>query len=176
MTGDEEMPAVFGFGDGNAGFIRNRHKLQTRYGSDLCRGNCHGPRLRRVKDIVKSAEERRLSFQNAVRINAGKLYVQIFPVQTVKMIQGGVSAPAQMKSTVHMGAAPLHNGADLIPVCHFFETNMVKRRTGDNHTVKFAVPNLVEGGIKGFHMVGIRMHRRIAGCLQEFHIHLQRRV
>ena len=75
-----------------------------------------------------------------------------------------------------VGFGPLHNLAELRPVVHLVELQILHRRACDDHAVILLVPNPVEGGVEALQMVAVRVLGDIAGGAQQLHLNLKRGV
>ena len=72
--------------------------------------------------------------------------------------------------------APLHDLADLRPVIHVLVLIIFHRRARDDHAVKTAFFDLIEGDVKFIEMAGRRVLRHMGGQHQKGDVHLDRRV
>ena len=91
-------------------------------------------------------------------------------------IEPRLGAPADVEGRVDMGAAPSHDLAQLRPVVHLIELQVLHRRAGDNHAVKFAVSDLIKGGIEGSKMIFIRVLGMVTGSPKKLYFDLYRGV
>jgi hypothetical protein len=75
-----------------------------------------------------------------------------------------------------VGLGPLHNAAQLRPVVHFLKLHQLHRRAGDDQAVKGAVGHLVEGFVKGEHMLLGCVFGYMAAGGDQLQVDLQGRV
>jgi hypothetical protein len=77
---------------------------------------------------------------------------------------------------VDVGAGPVHDLTQLVPVVHLLELQVLHRGAGDNHAVELLLPHLVKGGVKGLEMGCVRVLGGVAPGLKELDIDLERRI
>ena len=71
---------------------------------------------------------------------------------------------------------PFHNGTQLLPVRNLFKLHLLHRSTGDNHSIKVLLTNILKNLIKFEKVVRRGIFRGVGSGLQKFHIHLKRRI
>ena len=89
------------------------------------------------------------------------------------VVESGLSTPADMQGGVDVGAGPLHDLAQLVPIVHVSEIQVFYGGTGDDHTVVLTVFDLIKCRIEGGEMVGIGVLRHMAGGVQQLHLDLE---
>lgn len=87
--------------------------------------------------------------------------------------QAGLSSPADVQRRVDMGSGPIHDLAQLVPVVHIGEVQILHRRTGDDHAVELPVLDLVEGGVEGGEVVSVRVLGDVAQGVEQLNLHLE---
>ena len=126
--------------------------------------------------IVKAPEQDGSLVGDPVVKHPGQLFRQEHFPDAVMVIQRRLGRPADVEGAVHMGFAPLHDLAQLVPVFHLLERQQFHRGAGDDHAVKIPVPDLVKGLVEGQHMFLRGVFRSAPGDFQQFHLDLQGRV
>ena len=126
-----------------------------------------------IEHVVKAPEEGGLLADQGVGEDAEELVGQRVFGDTVVVIESGLSSPADVQGGVDVGLGPLHDLAQLVPIVHVGEVQVLHGGAGDDHTVVFSVTDLIEGGIEGGQVVGIGVLRDVAGGVQQLHLHLE---
>ena len=81
-----------------------------------------------------------------------------------------------MEGRVDVCLTEIHDLAQLRPVIHLLKIHRLHRGTGDDHAVVAVIFDLFKGLIKRLQMGCRDMGGRMAGRLQQGHMHLQRGV
>ena len=81
-----------------------------------------------------------------------------------------------MQGGVDVRLAEIHDLAQFRPVVHLLKVHGLHRGTGDDHAVVAVVLHLVKGLVKSLKVGSRHMGGRVAGSLQQGHVHLQRGV
>ena len=92
------------------------------------------------------------------------------------MVQAGLRSPADVEGGSDMGACPIKNFLDFIPIIHLFIVKMFYRRAGDNHTIELLLLHQLEITVESFHVLHRRILRRVPLHFHERDLDLQRRV
>ena len=109
MAGNEKLPAVSAFGDGDAGFVGICHQLQFRYGLHLLPQYFRRSGMRGVENIVEPAKQRGIFLYDPVGIDTGQFWDVVALLYAVMVIKARERTPARMKRSVHMRLCPFHN-------------------------------------------------------------------
>ena len=176
VPGDEELAGVLALHGENTGISGNGEQLQAGGRPDVALVDLGVPGMRGLEDVVESPEERGVGLQDPVVEHTEELFRQGALLDPVMEVEAGLGTPADMERGVDMGLGPLHDFAQLIPVVHLGEVQILHRSAGDDHTVIAPVTDLVKGGIKGGQMVLVGVVGLIAGGAQQLHRHLKRGV
>ena len=75
-----------------------------------------------------------------------------------------------------MSFGPFHDLAELIPVVHVGEIQILHRCSGDDHAVILLILDLMEGRIKGRQVLGVSILGNVAQGVEQFYLDLERRV
>ena len=105
-----------------------------------------------------------------------QLFVQRPLGNAVVVKQPRLRPPADVEGAVDVGLGPRHDLAQLRPVVHLLKLQVLHRRAGDDKAVIFVVLDLLKGGVEGFQMRHVGVMPHVAGCLQQLHLDLKRRV
>lgn len=151
-------------------------ELQLRLGSDVPLQHLGVSGVGGLKHIVKAMEQGGVGYQHPVLVNPEELFGQGVFFDTKVIVEPRLGPPANVQGGVDVGAAPRHNLAQLVPVVHLGEVQVLHRCAGDNHAIELPSLHLVEGGIKGGQVVAVRVAGPIARGLKQFHLNLKRRV
>ena len=108
--------------------------------------------------------------------HAEHLFRQQLLVHAVVVVQARLRAPAHMQGGVDIRLAEVHDLAQLRPVIHLLKVHGLHRCAGDDHAVVAVVLHLVEVLIERFEVCCRNVGRRMAGRLQQGHVHLQRGI
>ena len=132
--------------------------------------------VRSQENIIKTSYQRNLTIVYSMLVNTEKLLRELDLIYAVIMIKACLCAPADMESTGDMSLSPVHDHADLIPVIHFLKGNIFHRCSGDYHTIKLLILDIIKGAIEPVQMIGGSVLRDMALCIHEGHVNLQRSV
>ena len=153
VAGDEYLPAAVG-GDGvDARDLALRKDLKARFRLHLLRVDGGVAGVRDEEHIVEAAEEYGSLVDHFVLENAEHLLGKRQLADPVVIVQAGLGAPADVIGAVDVGLGPLHYLAELVPVVHFLERQVLHGRAGDHHAVEALVLYLVEGLVEGQHVL-----------------------
>ena len=108
--------------------------------------------------------------------DAEELFAQIIFGDLVVVIQPGLGPPADVERGVDMSFGPFHDLAELIPVVHVGEIQILHRCSGDDHAVILLILDLMEGRIKGRQVLGVSILGNVAQGVEQFYLDLERRV
>ena len=159
-----------------AGLIGEGEDLQILHQGDIGAAYLCVAGVRHIENIVQSTHEWVIRVERMVRKNAEHLFFQRILGNAVVVIQPGLRAPADMEGGIHVCFAPFHNFAELFPIIHLFKGEMLHRRAGNNHAVKFFLAYIVKDLVKFEHMLSRGVFRFMRSRLQQLYLHLKRRV
>ena len=125
-----------------------------------------------MEHIVKATEQLAVGFQHVLRKDAEHLLRQVILGNVEVIIQSGKRRPADVQGGKNVGLCPLHNVADLVPIVHILEFQMLHRRTGDDAAVIILIPDLRKSSVECGEMVLGCVLADMAGDVQKFHTHL----
>lgn len=108
--------------------------------------------------------------------DAEELFAQIIFGDLVVVIQPGLGPPADVERGVDMSFGPFHDLAELIPVVHVGEIQILHRCSGDDHAVILLILDLMEGRIKGRQVLGVSILGNVAQGVEQLYLDLERRV
>ena len=148
MTGDKELPAVLAGNQMHARGVGHGENLKLRMGQDILAVHLGVAAVRGKEFVVKASHQRVCGGEQLVPEHTGKLLRQLIFRDAEVVIQSGLRTPADVHGGVHMGHAPIHDGAQLFPVVHLLKGHVLHRSACDDHTVEAFVPKLVEGFIE----------------------------
>ncbi len=106
------------------------------------------PAVWRTKNVVESANQPVMGIEYPVFENAEDLVVELVFVDSVAVVQSGLTAPANMQGAVHVGPAPVHDPGHFLPVVNVLERKIFHRGARDNETVKLLLFYAVESAVK----------------------------
>ena len=118
--------------------------------------------------VVKAPEQGGLLLDNGVGEDAEQLLGQGVLGNAVVVIETCLGTPADMQSGMDVGFGPFHDFAQLTPVVHVGEIQILHRSAGDDHAVILPVPDLVKGGIEGREMIGVGVLGDVAGGVRSW--------
>ena len=166
MAAHEEVAAVGALRNVHAGLVGDGHQLELRMRLDVLGVNLRVARVRRKELVVEAAHERGELLHELVREDAEHLLRQRVLRHAVVEVDARLRAPADVQCGVHVRAAPLHDGAELRPVVHLFEVQLLHRRARDDQAVEALVLDLVERGVERLQVLGGDVRCLVAGGLQ----------
>ena len=173
MPGDENLTAAV-VGDGvDAGFLTFGKNLQPRGGQHLLPADGGVPGVGYQEGVVKAAEQDGIPVYHPVAEHTEELLWQRVFLQSIVVVQRRLGRPADVKGAVHMGLAPVKDGAQLVPVLHLLKVQLFHRRAGDDHAVEVPVLHLVKGFVEGQHVLLGGVARHMALHLEQLQLHLQ---
>ena len=126
--------------------------------------------------VIKAPEENEVGILHRVAEHTGELLGQLALGDAVVVVKPCLGTPADVEGGVDMGLAPLHDLAQFRPVVHFLKGQVLHRRAGDDESVERAVPHLVEGAVKGQHMLLRGVFGDVAAGGDQFQLDLQRGI
>ena len=129
-----------------------------------------------VEHLIKAAYKRVCRAGDPVLEHAEHLFRQQLLAHAIMVVQPCLCAPADMEGGVDVRFAEVHDLAQFVPVVHLLKIHGLHRRAGDDHTIVTVVLYLVKGLVKGLKVGSRHMGGRVAGGLQQGHVHLQRGV
>ena len=94
-------------------------------------------------------------------------------LNAVMVVKPCLRPPTDVKGTVDVGLAPLHDFAEFGPVIHFLEGDMFDGRARDDHAVEFLVFDLIEGLIEGEQVFFRDVFGLMGARMNELHFDLQ---
>ncbi len=107
----------------------------------------------KIKQIIKSPDERILPVLNPVPVYPEKLAVKGMLLESVVMVERRLRSPTEMKRLSDIDLGPFKYGYQLIPVIHFLVLVQFYRCAGDYHTVVLHSLYLIPGGIELIQMI-----------------------
>ena len=173
MAGDEELTGVLAFHSKDACISGDREQFQTGGSPYVALIDFGISGMGSLENIVKATEERRVGFQDPVVEHAKELFRKRTLLDPIVEIETGLGTPANVERRVDMGLGPFHNFAELIPVVHLGEVQVLHRSTSNDHAVITPVSNLIKGGVKGGQVVLVGIMGLIAGSAQQLHRYLK---
>lgn len=173
MAGDEETAVVRTLDGEYARLLRDGQQFKLRDLLDVLQPVFGVAGVRDIEHIVKAAEEGGLGADHRVGEHAEELFAQIILRDPIVVEEAGLGPPADVQCGVDMGGGPVHDLAQLVPVVHIGEVQILHRRAGDDHAIELPVLDLVEGGVEGGEMVGVRILGDVAQGVEQFHLDLE---
>ena len=105
------------------------------------------------EDVVTAPEEHvALSLHHMVE-DAEELLLQGHLGDAVVVVEPRLGPPADVEGRVDMAFGPLHDLAELLPVLHLLEGQVLHRRAGDDEAVEVPAAHVVEVAVEGEHML-----------------------
>ena len=169
----EEIAAVHALGQVNASFVGNCQKLQQRVALNVFCIHFGIARVRRHEHVIEAAHQRRARFEHLVGEHANTFFVQLMLGYAVVEEDAGLSAPANMEGAMHVSLAPAHDVAQLFPVVHLLEVQLLHGGASDDHAVEVAVFYRLEVGVEGFQMLLRGVFRLMADGAQQLNFNLK---
>lgn len=90
--------------------------------------------------------------------NAERLRWKIVFRDSIKMVQGGLGAPANVQTPMDIALCPVKETAKFVPVGHFLKGQVFDWSAGDDEAVESVGSDLFPGAVEG----GKVIHRRVA--------------
>ena len=173
MAGDENLAASLG-GDGiDARLLGGGQDLQLAAALHVLPGDGGMAGVGDHEHVVEAPQEHGRAALDHMGEDAEELLVQRNLGDAIVVVQPRLGAPADVEGAVDVGAAPLHDLAELVPVFHLFKSQVLHRRACDNETVEIPIAHLVEGGIELQHVLLGGVLRLMGGGLHQLQLHLQ---
>ena len=176
VTGDKDLPPVLGAHQEGPGGVALGQNAQGGAVVHILPADAGVAAVGGVEHLIKAAHQRVCRTGDPVLEHAEHLFRQQLLAHAVVVVQPGLCAPADMEGGIDVRFAEVHDLAQLIPVVHLLKIHGLHRRAGDDHAVVAVVLHLVKGLVKGLKMGSRHMGGRVAGSLQQGHVHLQRSV
>ena len=123
--------------------------------------------------VVKPPEQGGAPADDGVLVYAGQLAGKGALIDAVVAVKPRLGAPADVEGGVDVGAGPVHNLAQLVPIVHLLKLQVLHRRAGDNHAVELLVPHLVKGGVEGLQMGDVGVLGGVAPGLEQLDVDLE---
>ena len=170
------MAAVGALRDEHAGLVGRGDELEQRMRGDILGAHLRIARMRRVEHVVEPADERRGRLEHAMREHARAFLGKLVLVHAVMVEDAGLRAPADVQSGVHVGLAPCHDAAQLVPVVDILEIEQFNRCARDDQAVEALLFDLVERTVEHREVLFGHILRFMACHAQKLDIDLQGRV
>lgn len=175
MTGYEDLVPL-GHHYPYPGLWGGRDDVKMRVGGDVLGQDLGMPGVRHEEALVESSHERLVGAYKALLIDARELGFKMVFLYAVQVVQAGLGAPADVQRGAGMVPGPIHYLAQLVPIVHLLERQVLDWRACDYHTVEIAVPDGIECGVESVKIFVGCVLGRVRGHLKELHIGLQRAV
>ena len=176
MSGDEELPTLAGHDHAHAALRSLGDDAQRVDLVDIAAPHLGMAAVRHHKHVVEATEDGQQGIQRCLWEDAEALLLQRMLGHLIEMVQGSLSGPTDIERGGDMGACPVKDTRDLLPVFHILESHLLDRGTGDDHAVPFLLAEDREVLVEHLHVLDGRVLRCVAAQLHEVDLNLQRRV
>ena len=102
-----------------------------------------------------------------------ELLFQGMLLDAMVVVQSRLGSPADVEGGVDVALGPLHDSAQLLPVLHLLEGQVLHRRAGDDHAVVVVLPHVVKVAVEGQHVLLGRILGYMVPGGDELQLHLQ---
>ena len=173
VTHDEDLLAAGGHGAEHACLLRAGQDADLLHGLDILPLGGGVAGVGDVEHVVVAAEQHGAVVVQGMLVHAEELLLQGVLLDAVVVVEACLGAPADMQGGGDMGLAPLHDLAQLGPVVHLLEGDLLHGGSRDDHTVVLLVLDLVEGLVEGQHMLLGGVAGLMGGGLEQLQLHLE---
>ena len=176
VAGDEDLPPAFRGRGVEPGPLGHGEDLELVAGHHVLQRDRGVAGVGNHKALVKAAHQHGGAPYHPMGIHARELFRQRDLLDPVVVEERGLGRPADVEGAVHVGLAPLHDPAELIPVFHLLKVQLLHRRAGDDHAVEIAVLYVLKIRVELEHVFLRGVFAHIGAGLHELQLHLQGRV
>jgi len=176
VTGHVDLVEVARGNERRAAGEALRKNVQLRVVGQLAHLNGGVARVRHVVHLVKAVGEEVVLVAQALREHAEELLPQRLLGNLVQVPQASERAPAQEHGREHVRLRPINNFAELVPIIHGIELQVLHGRAGDDHAVVELVLELVERLVELDQVVLRDVRGGVAAHAHEVAGHLQGRL
>ena len=176
MTGDVDLAVLGAFHSVNTGLLGGSDDGERIDLFNVLAVDRGVTAVRCIEHVVKAAHQCVVLCFHGMREDTEHFLIERVFFDSVVMVMSRLRAPADVKRTVDVLFAPVHDFAEFVPVFHLFKFHLFDGRTCNDHTVKFLIADFIKGFIEHQKMLGGGVFGLMRCRLQKRQLHLQRRV
>ena len=144
MTGYEELPAAAGHNHVDAALFALGYDVESLDTLNILAHHLAETTVRHIELVVKSSEYGIAVVVKLVTEHTRYLAVENTLGHSIVMIEAGKCGPAYIKSRCHVGACPVKNLAQFIPIINLFKVDLLYRSAGNYESVVILVPYVLK--------------------------------
>ena len=135
-------------------------------------------RLWHVENVIEASEEGLVGLVgvDGLREDAKHLHRQLVLLYAIEVVQRSLCRPADVEGGGDVGACPVEDFGNLVPIGDILEWHVLDGCAGDDHTVELTGTQFLEIDVELLHVFYWRVLRGVRLEFHEGDVELQRRV